>query len=61
MRQRLTLEAKRLMAHSDLTAAQVGFRLGFEDPAYFARFFRSEASQPPTTFRARLNRSAREA
>jgi len=53
--QRLTLEAKRLLAHSDLTAAQVGFRLGFEDPAYFARFFRREAGQPPTTFRARVS------
>ncbi len=51
VRQRLTLEAKRLLTHSDLTAAQVGFRLGFEDPAYFARFFRREAGQPPTTFR----------
>jgi len=41
-----------VLAHSDLTAAQVGFRLGFEDPAYFARFFRREAGVPPTSFRA---------
>jgi AraC family transcriptional regulator, transcriptional activator of pobA len=53
LRQRLTLEARRLLVHSDLTAAQVGFRLGFEDPAYFARFFRREAGRPPTAFRAR--------
>jgi AraC family transcriptional regulator, transcriptional activator of pobA len=53
VRQRLTLEAKRLLAFSDMTAAEVGFRLGFEDPAYFARFFRREAGQPPTAFRAR--------
>lgn len=52
VRQRLVLEAKRLLAHSDLTAAQVAFRLGFEDPAYFARFFRREAGVPPTAFRA---------
>jgi AraC family transcriptional activator of pobA len=52
VRRRLTLEAKRLLAHSDLTAAQVGFRLGFDDPAYFARFFRREAGLPPTAFRA---------
>jgi AraC-like DNA-binding protein len=53
LRQRLTLEARRLLVHSDLSAAQVGFRLGFEDPAYFARFFRREAGRPPTAFRAR--------
>jgi len=57
VRQRLTLEAKRLLAHSDLTAAQVAFRLGFEDPAYFARFFRREAGVPPTAFRARATSS----
>lgn len=55
VRERLTLEARRLLAHSDLTAAQVGFRLGFEDPAYFARFFRREAGLPPTAFRARAS------
>ncbi len=53
VRSRVVLEARRLLAHSDLTAAQVGFRLGFDDPAYFARFFRREAGQPPTAFRAR--------
>jgi AraC family transcriptional activator of pobA len=53
LRRRLTLEARRLLVHSDLSAAQVGFRLGFDDPAYFARFFRREAGRPPTAFRAR--------
>jgi AraC family transcriptional activator of pobA len=53
LRRRLTLEAKRLLAHSELTAAEVGFALGFEDPAYFARFFRREAGVPPTAFRTR--------
>lgn len=57
VRRRLTLEAKRLLAHSELTAAQVGFALGFEDPAYFARFFRREAGEPPTAFRARTSRA----
>jgi AraC-like DNA-binding protein len=52
VRARLTLEAKRLLAHSDLTAAQIAFSLGFDDPAYFARFFRREAGRAPTAFRA---------
>lgn len=53
VRRRIALEARRLLAHSELTAAEVGFRLGFDDPAYFARFFRREAGRPPTAFRAR--------
>jgi AraC-like DNA-binding protein len=53
VRRRLTLEAKRLLTHSDLTAAEVGFALGFEDPAYFTRFFRREVGEPPTRFRVR--------
>lgn len=57
VRQRVALEARRLLAHSDLTAAQVGFRLGFDDPAYFARFFRREAGLAPTEFRARARRA----
>jgi len=53
VRERVALEARRLLAYSDLTAAEVGFRLGFEDPAYFARFVRRETGLAPTAFRAR--------
>ena len=34
IRQEILLEAKRLLAHTDLTAAEVGYRLNFEDPSY---------------------------
>jgi AraC-like DNA-binding protein len=53
IRQRIALEAKRLLLYGDLKAAQVGEHLGFEDPAYFARFFRREVGTAPSTFRAR--------
>jgi AraC-like DNA-binding protein len=59
VRERLTLEAKRLLAHSDLTAAQIAFGLGFDDPAYFARFFRREAGRAPTAFRASATAAGR--
>jgi AraC-like DNA-binding protein len=52
VRDRLALEAKRLLLHTDLTAAQVADRLGFEDPAYFARFFKRETGAPPSVYRA---------
>jgi AraC-like DNA-binding protein len=53
LRARLALEGRRLLAHTGLTAAEVGHRLGFEDPAYFARFFRRETGEPPSSYRGR--------
>jgi AraC-like DNA-binding protein len=47
----LCLEAKRLLRHSDLSVKQISYRLGFEDPAYFSRFFKKRTSMAPSTFR----------
>ncbi len=60
VRDRLALEAKRLLLHTDMTAAQVADRLGFDDPAYFARFFKREAGAPPSVYRARTTASGRD-
>ncbi len=43
---RLMVEAKRLLAYTDLTSAEIGLTLGFNDTAYFSRFFKREASHP---------------
>jgi AraC family transcriptional activator of pobA len=51
IRERLSLEARRQLAHTDLTAAEVAFALGFKDPAYFSRFFRRATSVSPTEYR----------
>jgi AraC family transcriptional activator of pobA len=51
--ERLALEAKRLLLHSDLSVAEIADRLGFDDPAYFARFVRRETGEAPTVLRAR--------
>ncbi|MEU5187802.1 AraC family transcriptional regulator [Streptomyces klenkii] len=48
-----TLEAKRLLAGSDLGVGQVARRVGFTDPAYFCRFFRRETGVSPGDFRRR--------
>lgn len=45
------LEAKRLLRHSDLSVKQISYRLGFDDPAYFSRFFKRTASMSPSAFR----------
>ena len=49
--ERIVLEAKRLLSHTTLTAAQIAHRLHFEDPSYFGRFFRRSTGQTPGEYR----------
>ena len=49
---RVMLEAKRALLYSNKTVAEVAYDLGFDDPAYFSRFFSRAASQSPRAFRA---------
>ena len=51
LRQELILEAKRLLINTDWSVEQVSDELGFEDPAYFGRFFKREAGSSPGTYR----------
>lgn len=50
--QRLIMEAKRLLAHSGQTIAQISNQLNFADPSYFARFFKRETGFSPSRFKA---------
>jgi AraC family transcriptional regulator, transcriptional activator of pobA len=49
---RLLLEARRLLAHSRLDAAEVAWALGFRDASYFGRFFRLRCGMSPRQFRS---------
>lgn len=49
--QRLLLEARRLLAYSDLDVTGISYSLGFRDPAYFSRFFSRREGMPPSVFR----------
>jgi len=49
---RLALEAMRFLAFTGMGMAQIADRLGFEDPAYFARFFNNRTGQTASAFRA---------
>jgi AraC-like DNA-binding protein len=48
---RVALEAKRLLAGTDLAVAEIGRRLGFPEPTNFGRFFQREVGQSPGAFR----------
>lgn len=56
IRERVILEAKRLLAHSGAQVAQVGAQLGFEDPAYFSRCFKKHTGRTPVEFRHSIDR-----
>jgi len=52
IRQRMLLEAKRLLLHSNLSVSEIGYHLRFKDPSYFARFFRRGTGESPSVFRS---------
>jgi AraC-like DNA-binding protein len=47
-------EARRLMLSENLDAASAGFRVGYEDPAYFSRDYKKQFGAPPQRDVARL-------
>ncbi|MEV0975436.1 AraC family transcriptional regulator [Streptomyces sp. NPDC049915] len=49
--QRTLLEAKRLLAHTDLPVAGCARRLGFRDAGNFTTFFRRQAATTPAAWR----------
>ena len=58
---RVALEAKRLLAESDLAVAELGARLGFSEATNFGRFFARTVGSSPGQFRAESRRLAAEA
>jgi AraC-like DNA-binding protein len=48
---RILLETKRLLVHTHLSIKKIGLELGFEDPAYFARYFKKNTTTTPVEFR----------
>jgi AraC family transcriptional regulator, transcriptional activator of pobA len=49
---RLLIEAERQLRYTGLSVTQIAYHLGFEDPAYFSRFFTKRAGGSPRSFRA---------
>jgi len=51
LHQRILLEAKRLLRHTDASITEIASYLTFADASYFTRFFRRATGSPPTAFR----------
>jgi AraC-like DNA-binding protein len=51
---RVVLEAKRLLAHTDVPVGRVGAALGFPDAANFSKYFHQRTGLTPAMFRAEV-------
>ncbi|MBV6273568.1 4-hydroxyphenylacetate catabolism regulatory protein HpaA [Alcaligenaceae bacterium CGII-47] len=49
--ERLMQEARRLLLYTSQPVSEVGYALGFSDPAYFSRFFLRYAGMTPGSYR----------
>jgi len=47
---RIILEAKRKIIHSEVTIKEIAYDLGFSDRPYFSRFFKKQTGQTPEEF-----------
>jgi AraC-like DNA-binding protein len=54
---RVVLEAKRLLAHTDMPIGRVGAAVGFPDAANFSKFFHQHTDLTPAAFRADLRQA----
>jgi len=51
IKDRIMLEAKRLLIHTSMTAKEIAYDLGYEDPAYFSRQFLIKTGESPSNFK----------
>ena len=52
--ERLVLEARRLLFHTQHSLKEIAFDLGFSDASYFNRFFKRETDVTPAEYRATI-------
>lgn len=55
IKNRVITEAKRLLLYTDNSIKEIAFDLGFNDPAYFSRFFTKATGQSPKQFKKSYN------
>lgn len=48
---RILLEAKNMLLHTEMTAAEIAYALGFDEPTHFGRFFKKNEGSSPSKFR----------
>lgn len=56
--ERIILEAKRMLAHTNSSIKEIGFELGFEEPTNFIKYFRKHEEKTPVEFRKLFQKKA---
>ncbi|WP_167449116.1 helix-turn-helix domain-containing protein [Mesorhizobium hawassense] len=51
IKERILEKAKSYLSNTNVSVKEISFTLGFEDPAYFTRFFTTNTGVPPLAFR----------
>jgi AraC family transcriptional activator of pobA len=51
---KLILEAKRMVIFTEMSAKEIGFELGFDDPSHFSKFFKINTGQSLQEFKDRM-------
>lgn len=51
--ERIAQEARMLLRHTNWNVSEIGFCLGFEEPAHFINFFRKNSNDTPKAYRSR--------
>lgn len=54
IRNRVILEAKRLLINPVLTITEIAYKLNFEDNSYFSKFYKKQTDMTPEEFRKQL-------
>lgn len=52
IKNRVILEAKRLLLHTTLSVTEISYKLGFTDNSHFGKYFKSATNQSPNLYRA---------
>ncbi len=55
IQERIILEAQRMLLYSNMNVNQIGYRLGFEDASYFAKYFKKHTNISPLAFRKSIS------
>jgi AraC family transcriptional regulator, transcriptional activator of pobA len=51
--EKMVLEIKRMLLHSDLNISEIAYQLNFEDQSYFSKYFKKKTGFTPNEFRAK--------
>lgn len=52
IQERVLLESRRLLMYTAKSTKEIAYELGFEDAAYFSKFFKQHTGQSPSDFRS---------